>query len=306
MRFHRLVLAAVAALGCSLAGAQQQDFSKVEIRAEKITDNLHVLFGVGGNMALLTGPDGAVLVDDQMAPLAPKIRAAIALLTDRPVRFVLNTHWHFDHAGGNEAFGKTGAIIMAHENTRKRLSTPQVVQFFKVETPASPAEALPVVTFEDGATLHLNGETLVARHFPNAHTDTDIVLRFEKARAVHMGDIFMNGFYPFIDEGSGGTFDGVIAVMDTVLAETDDEWKIIPGHGPLASRADLQATRDMLVTVRERIVKLIRQGRTQEQVLAAQPTREFDAKYGVGMLKPDVWVQRVYVDLKRAQQQKKR
>jgi glyoxylase-like metal-dependent hydrolase (beta-lactamase superfamily II) len=297
---------AVVLLFAAGAAHAQQDWSKVEIKPEKLTDNLHVLFGAGGNMALLTGPDGAVLIDDQLAPISHKVRATVALLSDQPVRFVVNTHFHFDHTGGNEAFGKTGSVIVAHENTRKRLSSKQLVEFFNAESEPSPTAALPVVTLTESLALHLNGEDIAAVHVKNAHTDTDVILFFERANVVHMGDVFITVGYPFFDMGNGGTLDGMIRAMDLVLARTNESTRIIPGHGPVASRADLQAYRDMLATVRERVAALIRKGRTQEQILAAQPTREFDAKYGQAFFKPDVWTQRVYVDLRRALAKPKR
>jgi cyclase len=310
MNTHRMLRAAV--LGalwwlCALAApAQQTDFSKVEIKPEKLTDNLYVLFGYGGgNMALLTGPDGPLLVDDQFAELSPKIRAAVSLLTDKPVRFIVNTHCHLDHTGGNAPFGRAGAVIIAHDNTRKRLSSEQFIALFKLTVPAAPAEALPLVTFEDGLTLHLNGEDIEAVHVPPAHTDSDVVLYFTKANVVHTGDVFIAG-YPIIDDSSGGTYDGIVGASEQILARTRADTRIIPGHGPVSTRADLQAYHDMLVTVRTRVLDQIRKGRTQEQVLAAAPTKEFDAKYGQMYMKPELWLQRVYVELKRSLEQRQR
>ena len=277
----------------------QTDFSKVEIKSVKLAPGLYSLFGSGGNMALLTGADGAVLVDDQFAPLAPKIRAAIALLTDRPVRFVINTHWHFDHTGGNEAFGGNGSIIVAHENTLKRLSTKQLIDFFNLETQPSPRAALPVITFSDDLQLHLNGQDIEALHVKNAHTDTDVLLFFKPVNVIHMGDLFTNGTYPFIDMGSGGSIEGMIASCSIVLTRSDDQTQIIPGHGPMAKRADLQSWCAMLTTVRDRIVSAIGAGQTLQQVLAAKPTAEFDERFSKGMMNAGVWVQRVYTDLRR-------
>ena len=277
----------------------QTDFSKVEIKSVKLAPGLYSLFGSGGNMALLTGADGAVLVDDQFAPLAPKIRAAIALLTDRPVRFVINTHWHFDHTGGNEAFGGNGSIIVAHENTLKRLSTKQLIDFFNLETQPSPRAALPVITFSDDLQLHLNGQDIEALHVKNAHTDTDVLLFFKPVNVIHMGDLFTNGTYPFIDVGSGGSIEGMIASCSIVLTRSDDQTQIIPGHGPMAKRADLQSWCAMLTTVRDRIVSAIGAGQTLQQVLAAKPTAEFDERFSKGMMNAGVWVQRVYTDLRR-------
>jgi len=290
--------AAMAALP-GMAFTQQQDFSKVQIASQPLTDQLYLLTGAGGNMALLTGPDGAVLVDDQFEPLAPKIRAAIALLTDRPVRFVLNTHWHGDHTGGNEAFGGTGSVIVAHANTRSRMSTRQFVDLFKSEVlPASPA-ALPIVTFEHGVTLHLNGETINARHVAAAHTDSDVVLYFETSNVVHAGDVFITPAYPFVDLSSGGTINGLILALDDILARTNAQTRVIPGHGPLSTRADVQAYRDMLVVVRDRVARALRAGRSQQQVLDARPSREFDQRFGGSFITAETFVSRTYQDLAR-------
>ena len=301
MRFtvvFRLSLALAGLLAAPLAAAQA-DFSKVEIKSVELAPGLYSLSGSGGNMALLTGADGAILVDDQFAPLAPKIRAAIALLTDRPVRFVINTHWHFDHTGGNEAFGASGSIIVAHENTLKRLSTKQLIDFFNLETQPSPRAALPVITFSQDLQLHLNGQDIEAVHVKNAHTDTDVLLFFKPANVIHTGDTFTNGTYPFIDMGSGGSINGMITSCSVVLARSDDQTQIIPGHGPMAKRSDLQPWCAMLTTVRDRIVSAIRAGQTLQQVLAARPTAEFDDRLAKGAMNAGVWVQRVYTDLRR-------
>ncbi len=298
IRFIRLSLALAGLLAAPVAPAQA-DFSKVEIKSVELAPGLYSLFGLGGNMALLTGPDGAVLVDDQFAQLAPKIRAAIALLTERPVRFVIDTHWHFDHTGGNEAFGGTGSIIVAHENTLKRLSTRQLVDVYNVETLPSPHAALPVVTFAEDLQLHLNGQDIDAVHVKNAHTDTDVLLFFKQANVIHTGDTFLNGTYPFIDMGSGGSIDGILAACTLSLARSDARTQIIPGHGPMAKRPDLQSWCDMLVTIRTRVVSAIRAGQTLQQVLAAKPTAEFNDRFAKGAMTSDVWVQRLYMDLRR-------
>ena len=292
-------------ISCALllvARAQAQvqvDYSKVEIKTVELAPGLYSLFGAGGNMALLTGPDGAVLVDDQFAPLAPKIRAAIALLTDRPVRFVVNTHWHFDHSGGNEAFGGTGSIIVAHDNTLKRMSTRQLIDLFKVETPPAPKSALPVITFGEDLKLHLNGQDIEALHVKNAHTDTDVLLFFQPANVIHSGDVFVNGNYPFIDMGSGGSIDGVLLACSTLLARSDDKTQIIPGHGPMARRSDLDSYCGMLTTIRTRVVAAIRAGKTLQQTQDAKPSAEFDMKYGKGFMTAEVWLPRVFTDLRR-------
>jgi cyclase len=295
---YRLLLLGLLLTG--IAGAQQQDFSKVEIRSEKVAENLYLLTGQGGNMALLVG-DSPLLVDDQFLPLAPKIVAAIQGLSAKPVRFLLNTHFHGDHSGGNAAFGKAGSVIIAHDNTFKRLSTEQTSGLSGAKVPPQPPEAWPLVTFADSTTLHINGEDVQAVHVANAHTDTDAIIYFTKANVVHTGDVFAGPQFPFIDTGSGGSLDGVIAALGTVLARIDDNTKIIPGHAPLQKKSDLEAFRKMLIDLREKIVSQIRAGKTQEEVVAANLTKDYDAKASRPgtPITPTVFVQRAYVDLKR-------
>jgi cyclase len=269
------------------AAAQQQDFSKVEIVTTKLAPGLAMLVGAGGNIAVSTGDDGPVIVDDQFAPLVPKITAAVKALQDAPIRFVINTHHHFDHTGGNEALGNAGALIFAHENVRARLSTEQFSKLMNRSFPASPEAALPVITFGDGVTLHWNGQTIRALHVAPAHTDGDTHIWFEPANAVHMGDTFVNGFYPLVDVESGGSLAGLIDSANGVLARANADTKIIPGHGPLASRADLGKFRDMLVDVRSRIEKAIAAGETMEAFIAKKPLADLDAEWGDGFLKAD-------------------
>jgi cyclase len=298
-----LTIALAAMLGSTTAGAQSApDYSKAEVKSEKLADNLYMLTSSGviaGNVAALIGPNGVLLVDDQFTPLVPKITAAIAELTNAPVRFVLNTHWHDDHTGGNAPLGKAGAVIVAHDNTLKRVSTEQFMDLFNAKMPAKPPEAWPAVTFADSVSLHLNGEDVEAVHVANAHTDSDAIVYFKKANVVHTGDVFPGPAYPFIDTGSGGSVDGVIAAAATVLARINDDTRIIPGHAGVQKKPDLAAWRGMLITVRGRVAEAIRAGKTQEQAVAAGVTREFDAKFGKGFITPTVFVQRAYIDLKR-------
>jgi cyclase len=301
---RRCLTVALAAMFFATTAAAQPppDFNKAEIKSEKLADNLYMLSSVGvlaGNIAALVGPNGVLIVDDQFAPLVPKINAAIAELSPAPVRFVLNTHWHDDHSGGNEPLGKSGAVIVAHDNTLKRLSTEQFIDLFNAKIPPKPPEAWPVVTFADSVTLHLNGEDIEAVHVANAHTDSDAIIYFKKANVVHTGDVFMGPAYPFVDTGSGGSIDGVIAAAATVLSRINDDTKIVPGHYPVQKKPELAAWRGMLITVRNRVAEAIRAGKTQEQVVAAGITKEFDARYGKGFISPTVFVQRAYVDLKR-------
>jgi cyclase len=291
-------LVCVAALVAPAAFAQQ-DFSQVEIQTQKLADTVYMMTGAGGNIGLSVGEDAVFVIDDQFAPLTPKIQAAIAKITDKPVKFVLNTHWHFDHTGGNENLGKGGALIVAHENVRKRLSVEGFIEFLGMKTQPEPRVALPVITFTRDLTFHINGDEVFAHHVARAHTDGDAVVQFRKSNVIHMGDTFFNKLYPFIDTSSGGSVAGVLAAVDLVLRLADDDTKIIPGHGPLGTKADLEAYREMLVAVSARVRQLIRQGRTLEQVVAAKPTAKYDEVWGKGFLPPEKFVAMLYGNLKR-------
>jgi glyoxylase-like metal-dependent hydrolase (beta-lactamase superfamily II) len=272
----------------------QQDFSKVQIKTIPVARGVYMLVGSGGNIGLSVGQDGAFLIDDQYAPLTDKILKAISAVTDKPVHFLVNTHWHYDHTGGNENIGKGDTIIVAHENVRKRLAKGQFMKVFNANIPPSPPKALPVITFDDSVTFHWNDETLEVVHARSAHTDGDAVIYFKSTNVVHVGDLFFNGIYPFIDGESGGSMEGVIAGVGEVLDRIDDNTKVIPGHGPLGNKTDLKAYRDMLAGVHERMTKLIKAGKHIDEIVAAKPTADYDAKWGGGFLKPDQWVQIVY------------
>ena len=277
----------------------------VKIETIKLADGIYMLTGRGGNIGLTVGAEGAAIIDDQFDDMAPKIRAAVAMLSSTPVKFVINTHLHGDHTGGNDAFGKAGAVIIAQENVRKRLGTPQVNPSTNQPIAPRAREALPVVTFGDSATLHFNDDDLEFKHLPNAHTETDIYIRFRKANIVHMGDMFTGGF-PFIDGNTGGTLDGLIKAHEYVLGTVDDQTKIIRGHGALGNKAELQAYHDMLVVVRDRIAKLVKSGKSQDEVVAARPTKEFEEKYGGTNFNAAQWIGRAYVDQKVALEKKKK
>jgi glyoxylase-like metal-dependent hydrolase (beta-lactamase superfamily II) len=257
-----------------------QDFSDVEIRTEKLTDNIYVLFGAGGNMGMSVGEDGVFLIDDQFAPLTDKIKKTIAEISDEPVRFVVNTHFHFDHSGGNENLGKEGAVIVAHRNVRTRMAKDQFVEAFNARTPAQPAIALPVVTFTEGLSLHLNGDEAVINHVEQAHTDSDSLIYFKNANVIHMGDTFTNGPYPFIDVGNGGSIDGVIEAAKIGISLADDDTQIIPGHGKMATKADLEAHLNRIQVTRDIIAKLKKTGISRDDVIRSKPLEEYESTWG--------------------------
>jgi len=298
MKAHLAAVLVLAAPAATSALAQQQDFSKVEIKAEKVAEGVYMLAGAGGNIGLSVGRSGTYVIDDQFAPLTDKILAAIRAITPDPVRFVINTHLHGDHTGGNENLGKAGALVVAHENVRRRMSAEQFSATFNRTTPASPEGALPVVTFTEAVTFHWNGDEIRVHHVAPAHTDGDSIVRFVKADVVHMGDLFFNGGYPFIDTSSGGRVDGVIAAAEETLAAIGEKTRIIPGHGPLATRADLQSYRDTLTLLRDRIAKLKAEGKSRDEVIAAKPTADHDAKWGAGFMKGDTFTGLVYDSLR--------
>ncbi len=277
----------------------QRNYDTVQVRAQQISTTISMLTGAGGNIGVCHGGDGVFIIDDQFAPLTEKIKKAIADLTQSsaPIRFIINTHWHGDHTGGNENLGKEGAVIIAHENVRKRMSEEHFNEFFKSTTPPSPKSSLPVVTFTQDVTLHLNGDDAFVFHVDPAHTDGDAIIYFSKANVIHMGDIFFWGMYPFIDISSGGSINGMIAAVDRVLPKINDETKIIPGHGTLASKKDLRAYREMLVSIRDTILSLVRRNKTLDEVIAAKPTKDFDELWGKGFLSSEKFVELVYKSL---------
>ena len=267
--------------------AQQDDFSKVTIKTTKLAEGVYMLEGAGGNIGVSVGEDGVIVIDDQYAPLTPKIQEAISQLSTKPIKFVLNTHWHGDHTGGNENFAAAGAVIIAHDNVRKRMSSEQFIEMMKRKVPASPAKALPIVTFTNDITLHFNGEDIHVMHADPAHTDGDSIVVFPKAKVVHMGDCYMTISYPFADLSSGGNFDGFITAAAKVVGMTDDSFKIIPGHGPLSTKAELKSWHDMLTEIRAAVKKAADSGKTLDAVQKMKVTAKWDDKWAKGFIKPD-------------------
>ncbi len=272
----------------------QDDMQDVRIETVAVADGIYMLMGRGGNIGVSVGADGVFLVDDQFAPLTEKIKAAIAKLSDKPIRFVINTHWHFDHTGGNENLGKEGAVIVAHDNVYERMSKDGFIEAFNLKVPAAPKAALPVITFNDTVTFRLNGQEIRAVHHSHAHTDGDSVIFFTSANVIHTGDILFNGIYPFIDASSGGDVNGMIETAGRILAMANDETKIMPGHGPLATKQDLEEFRAMLILVRDRMQKLLDQGKTLDEIIAMQPNADLDKKWGGGFLNPEAFLRVLY------------
>jgi glyoxylase-like metal-dependent hydrolase (beta-lactamase superfamily II) len=291
-------IAVVASLMLTPTLSAQQNFDSVRVVVHPVAAGVHMLVGSGGNLGVSSGPDGVFVIDDQYAPLTGKIVAAIRTISDGPIRFVINTHWHGDHTGGNENLGQAGALLVAHENVRTRMSVEQFIEQFNMRVPAAPAGALPVVTFTEAVTFYLNDDELQVFHVPHAHTDGDALIRFRRANVIHMGDTFFNGNYPFIDLSSGGNVNGVIAAADTALALSDDSTRIIPGHGPLGTRRDLQAYRDVVAAARDRVRDAIAAGRSLEQIKAAGLTREWDDRWGRGFIRPEQFVEFIYRSLR--------
>lgn len=273
----------------------------VAIKSTNVAGHVWMLEGRGGNIGVSVGSDGVFMIDDQFAPVSKMIADEIAKLSKESIRFLVNTHHHGDHTGGNENFGKSGAIIVAHENVRKHMTADQLEKAMKAGEKGEPIKAsLPVVTFAESVTFHWNDDEIRVIHMPPAHTDGDSIVHFLKADVIHTGDLFFNGSYPVIDAKHGGSIDGMIAVADKILALTTEKTKIIPGHGPLAAPKDLEAFRDVLKEIRGRIVKLLDEKKSVDEIVAAKPTADFDDKWGRGFMKADGWVKNVATMLSEA------
>jgi glyoxylase-like metal-dependent hydrolase (beta-lactamase superfamily II) len=298
----RCLLAATAALAMSaMALAQgQPDFSKVVIKTNKISNNFYTLDGQGGTIGVLTGPDGVFMVDDQFAPLTERIVAAVKQLSNNaPVKFVINTHVHGDHTGGNENLGRMGVTILARENLRNRLMHPAPAANGAPGVPTAPS-GLPIITFNNLVTFHMDGEDVQLIPIPAAHTDGDTMVRFVSNDVIMTGDFYRSVQYPNIDRINGGSLNGMIDGLGQIIARSGPNTKIIPGHGPTVTRAEVMAHRDMILAVRERVSKLISEGKSQEDVLAAKPTSDFDSKVPNSAETTQRFVTQLYAELKPA------
>lgn len=267
-----LALLAAAALPASTSA---QGFEDVEIEATRVADNVYMLRGAGGNIALSVGEDGSYIVDDQYAPLTERIQAAVAEITDQPVEFVINTHWHYDHSGGNENFGRAGALIIAHENSRRRMMSDQYVTVGDRDQEAYSSIGLPKITFQQTMSLHLNGEDVDIFHVSRAHTNGDAIVYFRDSNVIHTGDVFVRYGIPFIDVPNGGSLQGTIAGVYRIAGLIGDDTVVIPGHGQISTRDDVLEYADMLTTIRDRIQEGIRNGNSVEEIIASEPLRGF-------------------------------
>ena len=279
----------------AVTASAQTDFTKVQMKATKVAGNVYMLEGAGGNIGVSVGDDGLLIVDDQFAPLADKIRAALKGIADKKLHFILNTHWHGDHTGGNVAFGPEATII-AHDNVRKRLSTEQKSTVFNSTTPPSPKEALPVITFDQSLTVHFNGEEIRAIHYPKGHTDGDSVIFFSTSNVVHLGDDFFAGRFPFVDLESGGSVEGLIKNIGEIIAKIPAGAKLIPGHGPISTVDDLKSYHRMLQQTTEIVRGKISAGKTLDQIKTEGLPAEW-APWGAGFIKTDRWVETIYKSL---------
>jgi glyoxylase-like metal-dependent hydrolase (beta-lactamase superfamily II) len=292
-----LLLCVLAASTMAPPALAQIDFDKIQIKSASLADGIYMLEGAGGNVGVSVGEDGVIVIDDKYAQLSDKILFAVREISDQPIRFVINTHWHGDHTSGNENFAKGGAWIVAHDNVRTRMSAEQFNRLFNRSTPPSPEGARPVVTFSDNMNFHLNGQDIHVFHVENAHTDGDAIVHFENRNVIHMGDCFWNGTYPLIDVGAGGSIRGMIRAANAALLLADGGTKIIPGHGAVGGREELRAFRDMLVEVEKRIQALVIAGQTPDQIAQAKPLADLDAQWAGGFMTPERFLQVVVDDL---------
>ncbi len=289
-----------------LLASMRAKFNAAPLETQKLADNVTLLSGPGGSVVVLNGPDGKFVVDTFVAPAWPRLKEALDGLDSAPVKYVIDTHWHFDHTDNNAPLHAAGATVLAHENTKQRMSEPHDLPVLyrrsdgtlaDLHFDPSPAEALPQQTFLANYELQANGETLALQYFAPAHTDSDIYVHFQEANVISMGDTFFNGMYPYIDPGTGGEISGMIAAADTILSLADNDTKIVAGHGPLGNKADLMKYRDMLITSRDRIQKLKSAGKSALEAVAEEPFADLDPVWGKGIINSDQWVQVAYLTL---------
>jgi glyoxylase-like metal-dependent hydrolase (beta-lactamase superfamily II) len=278
----------------SMVTQARVDAANAKIRTQKLRGGVSVLFGSGGNIAVLPGPEGKLLVDAGISTSRPQVKAALDAISPDPIEGLINTHWHYDHTDGNEWIHAAGATIVAHDKTRQRLSTPQVMEIFHAHFPPAPIGALPTKTFIKDDSMKINGKAIILNHYDPAHTDTDISVLFADADILHTGDTWFSGAYPFIDYSTGGHIDGMIRATERNLAVGTDSTILIPGHGAIGNKDQLSDSHDMLVAIRDKVAALKKQGRTVDEAVAAKPTASFDAKWHTGFVSPDMFTRLVY------------
>ncbi len=274
--------------------AMRAQFGGVPIQSQKLTDNITLLSGPGGNVVVLNGGDGKLMGDNFVQPAWPHLQEALGAISKAPIKTAVDTHWHFDHADNNASLRAAEATLVAHTNTKKRMSETHTLAVLNLTFPPSPAAALPQQTFDQTHKITMNGETVSLVHIPPAHTDSDIYLHFEKGNVLQTGDVFFNGIYPYIDDGTGGSVSGMIAGAAKLIAVADNNTKVVPGHGPLGTKADLVKFREMLMTVRERLQKLKTSGKTMQEAIAAKPLADLDEAWGKGLFNSDTFIQIAY------------
>ena len=289
-------LLVIAILLTTINNAPAQE-KKVEFTTFQLSDSIYMLKGAGGNVGISTGEDGLYIIDDQVRPVTSQLLQAIRSISEKPIRFVINTHYHADHTGGNETIGGTGAVIIAHDNIRKRMTTEQISIFMGNSTPPYAKDALPVLTFNDRMSLHLNGETATAYYVANGHTDGDSIIHFPISNVIHMGDMYFNGLYPYVDLDAGGSIQGMLAAADLALSLADESTRIIPGHGPLATLEEMKYYREYLLKATANVQSLIEQGMDLQQIIAAEPTKEWDEILGKVWITPPQFVTFIYNSL---------
>jgi len=273
----------------------------VEFSTFQLSDSVYMLKGRGGNVGISTGEDGLFIIDDQVKPVTAELLKAVRKISNKPIRIVVNTHYHADHVGGNEAIGSAGAVIIAHDNIRKRMTTEQVSIFMQQTTPPYAEDALPLVTFNDHMTLHMNGESATAYYVAHGHTDGDSIIHFPVSNVIHMGDMYFNGLYPYVDLDAGGSMQGLVAAADLALSLADESTRIIPGHGPLAMMEDLKNYRDFLVKASANVQELIDKDMDLQQIIAAEPNKEWDEELGKTWITPAQFVTFIYNSIKNIQ-----
>ena len=289
-----LLLASGPASAWKTASGFSMDFPHVTVSIQKLTDHIYYLLGSGANVTASVGPDGILLVDCEFAPMTPKLKESLAQLNPGPIKYLIDTHWHSDHTGGNAGFAKDGTVVIAQANVLERMSHPQFLPYFQVKTEPAPPEMLPKITFASEMTLHFNGEDVQMFHLGRAHTDGDTIVYFPKSNVLCMGDIYINGLYPIIDIGSAGTINGYFPTIDKAISLINDQTQVVPGHGPVGTKKSLTFYRDMLLTLRDRIAALKQQGKTLAEIEKTNPSKEFDPDWASDRVGPNNVTQMIY------------